>query len=85
MVEQLRTALDDVLAAYEARGVGPGATPAQNDPGVKSKRSTCLREAPHIQQIAEFVADLPSEHLPSYITHLVNRLCERAAGHEAEG
>ena len=78
MVEQLRAALDDVQAAFEARGVDPGVIPAQSDPGPQPKRSTCLRETPHIQQIAEFVADLPSEHLPSYITHLVNRLCEQA-------
>ena len=78
MVEQLRAALDAVQAAYEARGVGPGTTPAQSGPGPQPKRSTCLREAPHIQQIAEFVAALPNEHLASYITHLVNRLCEQA-------
>ncbi len=42
------------------------------------KPPATLREAPHIHQIAGFVAALPSEQLPSYITHLVNRLCEQA-------
>jgi hypothetical protein len=50
---------------------GPGAVMAIEPPAP-------LREAPHIEQIAGFVAALPSEHLPSYITHLVNRLCEQA-------
>ncbi len=49
----------------------PPAVPAIKPPAT-------LREAPHIHQIAGFVAALPSEQLPSYITHLVNRLCEMA-------
>ncbi len=36
------------------------------------------RDPPHQDQIARFVADVPREHLPSYITHFVNRLCEQA-------
>ncbi len=36
------------------------------------------RDPPHIEQIAGFVAALPNEQIPSYITHLVNRLCEQA-------
>ena len=32
-------------------------------------------DPPHIQQIAEFVASLPSDHLAIYVRHLTNRLC----------
>jgi hypothetical protein len=40
------------------------------------RKLPALREAPHIHQIAGFVASLPRDQLPSYITHLVNRVCE---------
>ncbi len=52
--------------------------PPPAEPAAPAKRPAVWREPPHIQQIAGFVASLPSEHLPSYITHLVNRLCEQA-------
>ena len=82
----VREALEAVEARY-AKHLGSATTAtitapsAEADPppaGPVVKRPTTLRETPHIQQIAEFVASLPSEHLPSYITHLVNRLCEQA-------
>ena len=78
----VREALEAVEARY-AKHLGSATTPTITPPSVEAdapvvKRPTTLRETPHIQQIAEFVASLPSEHLPSYITHLVNRLCEQA-------
>ena len=44
------------------------------------KPPATLRDAPHIQQIAGFVASLPREQLPSWITHVANRLCDEAEG-----
>ncbi len=82
----VREALEAVEARY-AKHLGSATTPTTTPPtgeadpppaGPVVKRPTTLRETPHILQIAEFVASLPSEHLPSYITHLVNRLCEQA-------
>ena len=82
----IRETLEAVEARY-AKHLGSATTPTITSPSVEAdpppaepvvKRPTTLRETPHIQQIAEFVASLPSEHLPSYITHLVNRLCEQA-------
>ncbi len=82
----VREALEAVEARY-AKHLGSATTPTITPPSVEAdappagpvvKRPTTLRETPHIQQIATFVASLPSEQLPSYITHLVNRLCEQA-------
>ncbi len=82
----VREALEAVEARY-AKHLGSATTPTTTPPSVEAdpppagpvvKRPTTLRETPHIQQIAGFVASLPSEQLPSYITHLVNRLCEMA-------
>ena len=56
----------------------PETTPPPVEPATRVKRAAVWRDPPHIQQIARFVADVPSEHLSSYITHLVNRLCEMA-------
>ncbi len=82
----VREALEAVEARY-AKHLGSATTPTITPPSVEAdtppagpvvKRPAVWREPPHIQQIAGFVASLPSEHLPSYITHLVNRLCEQA-------
>ena len=82
----VREVLEAVEARY-ARHLGSATTPTITPPSAEAdtppagpvvKRPTTLRETPHIQQIAAFVASLPSAHLPSYITHLVNRLCEQA-------
>ena len=82
LLAEVRAALEAVEGRY-AKHLGSATTPTITPPSVEAdapvvKRPTTLRETPHIQQIAEFVASLPSEHLPSYITHLVNRLCEQA-------
>ncbi len=61
------------VGAQSVEAVSPATTPAQ----VKDAPPATLREAPHIHQIAGFVASLPREQLPSYITHLANRLCEQ--------
>ena len=84
MIEQLRAALDDVLVAYEARGVGSGVIPAQSEPAPEAKPCPVWRDPPHQDQIARFVADVPSDQVSSYITHLVHRLCERADAAKAE-
>ena len=82
----IREALEAVEARY-AKHLGAATTPTITPPSVEAdtppagplvERPTTLRETPHIQQIAAFVEQLPSEQLPSYITHLVNRLCEQA-------
>ncbi len=68
---------DDDLRALLAHVTVPRPSrPATEMPTAKPPAT--LREAPHIHQIAGFVASLPRDHLPSYITHLVNRLCEQA-------
>ncbi len=66
------------VGAQSAESVSPAVTPAQVETAPQPRPTTPLREAPHIHQIAGFVASLPREQLPSYITHLVNRLCEEA-------
>ncbi len=70
---------DDALAALLAPVsalVGDTATPEPVAAPARPLGALC--KAPHILQIAEFVAALPREQLPSYITHIVNRLCEAA-------
>ncbi len=64
------------VGAQSAEAVSPATTPAQAKDAPPACPAT-LREAPHIHQIAGFVASLPREQLPSYITHLANRLCEK--------
>ena len=50
-------------------GEMPTVTPAAQP------RPSILR-TPHILQIGEFVAGLQSEQLPSFLTHIVDRMCE---------
>ena len=82
----VREALEAVEARY-AKHLGSATTPTITPPSAEAdtppavsepKPPATLRETPHQLQIAGFVASLPSEHLSSYITHLVNRLCEQA-------
>ncbi len=82
LLNEIEEALATVRARY-AKALGEPVPlseiiPPPADPAAPAKRPAVWREPPHIQQIAAFVASLPSEHLPSYITHLVNRLCEQA-------
>ncbi len=72
-----RTEGDEVNALLDPIRDRLGSTPAPQPVPTPVKPPATLREAPHIQQIAGFVASLPREQLPSYITHLVNRLCEK--------
>ncbi len=70
---------DDALAALLAPIlvlVGDTATPEPVAAPARPLGALC--KAPHIEQIAGFVAALPREQLPIYITHIVNRLCEAA-------
>ncbi len=69
--------LTALMAPVANRLHGPrcGEVTVEASPAIKPPAT--LREAPHIHQIAGFVASLPREQLPSYITHLVNRLCEQ--------
>ncbi len=70
---------DQLAVLFECDGTPAPAAPVEPVGATTSiKPPTTLRDAPHVHQIAGFVAALPSEQLPSYITHLVNRLCEQA-------
>ena len=82
LLDEIEEALATVRARY-AKALGEPETlgeitPPPVEPATPAKRPAVWRDPPHIQQIAEFVAALPSEHLSAYITHLVNRLCEQA-------
>ena len=80
LLTEIEQALATVRTRY-AKALGeplPEATPPPVEPATRVKRAAVWRDPPHIQQIARFVADVPSEHLSSYITHLFNRLCEMA-------
>ncbi len=72
--------LTELMAPIANRLHGPrcGEVTVEAAPAVNPiKPPAMLRDTPHIHQIAGFVASLPREQLPSYITHMVNRLCER--------
>ncbi len=68
---------DDLRALLAPVAVPRPSRPAPEPVPTPIKPPATLREAPHNHQIAGFVASLPREQLPSYITHLVNRLCEK--------
>ncbi len=46
---------------------------------VKPAPALPMAETPHYHRIGAFVDNLPADQLPSYITYIVNRLCESAA------
>ncbi len=86
LLNEIEQALATVRARY-AKALGEPVPlseviPPPAEPATRAKRPAVWRDPPHMDQIARFVADVPSEHLSSYITHLVNRLCEMA---KAEG
>ena len=80
MLGKVRDAHDALLKAY-------GQTPVVAEPEAEAsapKPRPVWRDPPHQDQIARFVADVPSDQVSSYITHLVHRLCERADAAKAE-
>ncbi len=83
MIRGLEAALEGVRSAYGPRigglDLGGRAEAAPRAEPPLAPRPATLRKAPHILQIGAFVDALPVEQLPSWITHIVNRICEAAA------
>ncbi len=85
MIRGLEDALAAVRSAYAPRLGGIDSGEADPPPSFTrapatppAPRPAPLRKAPHILQIGTFVDSLPFEQLPSYLTHIANRLCEAA-------
>jgi hypothetical protein len=82
MIRDLEDAIESVRMAYQPRlrglDIGGRAEAAPRAEPPPAPRSAPLSAAKHIHQIAAFVASIPVELRPSYMTHLANLLCEDA-------
>ncbi len=82
LIRGLEAALDAVRSAYEPHlgglDIGGRAEAAPRAEPPPAPRAAPLSRSVHILQIGAFVDALPMEHLPSYLTHIGNRLSEAA-------
>ena len=69
---------DDEVAALLAPIAALFGDTSETAPAPTKPKRPVWRDPPHIDQIARFVADVPSRHVDIYATHLVHRLCEMA-------
>jgi len=82
MIRGIEDALAAVLTAYEPHlgglDMGGRAEAAPRAEPPPAPRPTPLKAASHILAVGAVVDAIPAEFLPSYLTHIANRLCEDA-------